>query len=42
MTSKLIVYGATGYTGQLVSKQSKTAGVGGIGSMRRGIPRWKG
>ncbi|HEV8329468.1 MAG TPA: hypothetical protein VGQ08_18505 [Nitrospiraceae bacterium] len=42
MTSKLIIYGATGYMGQLVSKQAKQAGAGGIGNMRQGIRCWKG
>jgi short subunit dehydrogenase-like uncharacterized protein len=42
MTSKLIIYGATGYTGQLVSKQAKQAGAGGIESMRRVIRCWNG
>jgi uncharacterized protein YbjT (DUF2867 family) len=27
MTGKLIIYGATGYTGQLVSEQAKQAGL---------------
>jgi short subunit dehydrogenase-like uncharacterized protein len=27
MTHKLIIYGATGYTGQLVSEQAKRAGL---------------
>ena len=27
MTGKLIIYGATGYTGQLVSEQAKRAGL---------------